>query len=263
MKEAAKAIFKTALLCALALGLLLQPQRALAFRRLAEGERLADFTFYSPSGEAKKLSENLGPKATLILFWAAWSPRSLEALRDFQKLYEKHRGDGLNVVAVNVEHQREEEGDREAIATALKESGAAFPAFMDRGLEVYDLLGVNSTPSIIVADASMVAKVTLSGYPTIMRDEFTEKVESLLGVGGRAGADGGSAQAASGGKYIRYYQSALLFRKKGMHQKALESLKKALEMEPGHRDSLLLMAEIYEKEGNDKAAAEIREKLKP
>ncbi len=261
MKCAFETPLKTLAIGSIAAWLLAGPEKAFAFRRISEGDRLFDHKIYSAEGKESSLSKNLGPKATLILFWASWSPRSVEALADFGKMAERLKEKGLSSLAVNVEHQSEEPGDREAIAAALKSASVNYPSYIDRGLEIYNAIGVSSTPSIVVADSELNVKILLSGYPTIMRDEFAEKVENLLGDGAKnAAADG--VEVSSQSKSVRYYQTALVFRKKGMPHKAVESLKKALEIEPGHRDSLNLVAELLEKVGDQKSADEYRERLK-
>ena len=56
---------------------------ALAFKRTNLKDTLEDFSFRTVGQQEVTFSESLGEKATALLFWATWSPRSMEALADF------------------------------------------------------------------------------------------------------------------------------------------------------------------------------------
>ena len=46
-----------------------------AFKRTFKGDPLKDFEFADIAGEAHQLSQILGERATVAIFWASWSPR--------------------------------------------------------------------------------------------------------------------------------------------------------------------------------------------
>jgi hypothetical protein len=52
---------------------------AFATQPLEVGERVPDFTLTALDGTIVQVSKSHGHKGTVIVFWAAWSPRSAEA----------------------------------------------------------------------------------------------------------------------------------------------------------------------------------------
>ena len=60
-----------------------------------------EITAETLGGEPYTLSENLAENATLLIFWATWSQKSLTVLEDFSKIHAEHSDKGLTIVAVN------------------------------------------------------------------------------------------------------------------------------------------------------------------
>ncbi|MHB8766382.1 MAG: TlpA disulfide reductase family protein, partial [Deferrisomatales bacterium] len=114
------------LLCG-ALALTLAPDGAGAFKRTEVGDPLRDFALESWSGEPVRRSKHRGAKATVVVFWAAWSPRSGEILADLQALYAAHGPESLRVVAVNVERQSWDPAEAAQLAEAFRKAGATYP----------------------------------------------------------------------------------------------------------------------------------------
>ena len=120
---------------------------AAAFKRTFKGHVLKDFELPGLAGESLRLTEHLGVKATVLIFWASWSPRSAEALGEFQEIYAEHRGAGLQVVAVNVDHQQLDTEQRQLIATFAATKELEYPVLVDDGLQVFNEYGVIAVPS--------------------------------------------------------------------------------------------------------------------
>lgn len=172
--------------------LTLTPDPARAFRNLAEGDRPADFSLATLDGTKVQLSKTLGKKATVIVFWASWSPRSSEALCDFCDLYEAHATDGLSVIAVDV-FPREWKGDAlEELVSGARQLEVPFPIVVDDDLEVFDAYGVVVLPAMVLLDAEGVVVALLSGYRDAARAAFRGRVIRELGAAIPSSAAGGS-----------------------------------------------------------------------
>ncbi|HSH71042.1 MAG TPA: redoxin domain-containing protein, partial [Deferrisomatales bacterium] len=90
--------------------------RAAAFKRTTVGSPSRDFVLNSLEGTPLRLTGTLGRRATILLFWATWNSRSLEALRDLQQLHTRFKDQGLTVIAVNVDAEGYAEGRRAAVS---------------------------------------------------------------------------------------------------------------------------------------------------
>jgi peroxiredoxin len=240
--------------------LLVTAAHASAFRRVAEGSKIGDFTLETIDGKDFSLAKNLGDKATLIIFWASWSPRSVEALADYQKIYDKRGGAGLQVIAINAEHQEFNPAEMDLYRSAVSLAGAKYPVLLDKALTLYNEYGVSAVPSTLLLDSSSTVVYALSGYPTSMRDELREKVDDMLGLGVKPKEP--EIHSAAAGKAVRYLRSAQLFAKKGMPHKAIEAIDKAMLEDPRYAEALLLLIDLYEKVGEPAKAEETRVRLK-
>jgi len=236
---------------------------ALAFKRTAAGEVVKDFALETLGGEKLRLSESLGTKATLVIFWAAWSPRSADLLADVQRLYAKHAADGLKVVAVNCEHPEWNPAEAPKIAAAAKQAEASYPVLLDKNLEVFNDYGVVALPSTVLANAEGRIVELFEGYPTALRRDLPEMVLKTLGV-----QETGPARVAAEpkgyqpkGKADRYLQMGIALMKKHRPSHAVEPLKKALEEDPDYVDAQKALVEALKAAGKDEEAEALAKKF--
>ena len=152
-----------------------------AFQRLAVGDSVADFSLVGFKGEIVHLADVKGRKATVIVFWATWSPRSLDALADLQKLFKERGPDDLRVIAVNEEHESWEAGEFERVSEYVGKLGLTFSVVADLDLSLYEKYGVSVLPSLVVLDAEGRVLATLTSYPEHLRADFYEQVLRPLG----------------------------------------------------------------------------------
>lgn len=132
------------------------------------------------TGETGPLARHLGTEATVVLFWATWSPRSAEALADFQRLYGDLGPTRLSVVAVNVEHEQWDSADADQVGAFAREIGASFPLAVDPGLAAFRAYRFTAVPSLVLLDAKGRVVEVLQGYPSIQRHEFQDRVRQTL-----------------------------------------------------------------------------------
>lgn len=65
-------------------------------------ENTVDFNFTDLNGKARKFSEFRG-KIVLLDFWATWCAPCLADIPKLKAIYEKHKGEGFEIVGMNVE----------------------------------------------------------------------------------------------------------------------------------------------------------------
>lgn len=246
------------LLVALLSVLTSSPGGAEAYRRVEEGQKLPDVTLETVDGKPSRLADNLGAKATVVIFWADWSPRSAEALRDMAALHRDNAAKGLSVWAVNVEHQEWDPGLLPVIRKAVEVSGAAYPVVVDKGLEYYSLIGVTAVPSLALLGPKGDIVRLLSGYPNMLRDDFRESVQALLEPPKAVATEVKPPAYAPKGLAERYLRMAILLWDKGQRKKALEYVNKSLAEDPAYPDANLALADIKETDGDLAGANEIR-----
>ncbi|MBZ9730491.1 AhpC/TSA family protein [Salegentibacter sp. JZCK2] len=135
------------------------------------GEKYVDFELPAPNGEQLKFSELTG-KVTLLQFWASTCEPSKMQNRDLKKLYRKYKSDGLEIVAVS------RDIDKEEWVKSIKKDNLKWPHLSSlEGWEgaVFTNYGVRITPSNYLIDTEgKVAGINLRG------EKLEENIEQLL-----------------------------------------------------------------------------------
>ena len=77
--------------------------------RTVEGATYSDFTMPSWNGGDVTLSDYVGKKQFVVLyFWASWNPKSRELQKTMIPLYEKYKDKGVEIVSVSLDRQFED-----------------------------------------------------------------------------------------------------------------------------------------------------------
>lgn len=119
------------------------------------GEPAPDFTLMNMEGEQVSLSDFRG-QVVLINFWATWCPPCREEKPTMEKLYERHKDDGLVVLAVNVE-----ENGHQVVSQYLMTNSFSFPIVLDPKAVAQSQYGVFRYPEsyVIGRDGIVVEKI--------------------------------------------------------------------------------------------------------
>jgi peroxiredoxin len=155
---------------------------AFALRTLEQGAKAPDIELMGVNGEGAKLSSLVGAKGLVVIFWATWSSRSPGILLFAEKELRKYEKFGMNVVAVNADHQEMKAEDFQAVRDKVKELGLAMPVFHDKGLEGYNALGIISTPTTILLDNTLSLREAYPGFPSVAKDDIPERIDAFLGI---------------------------------------------------------------------------------
>ena len=155
---------------------------AASFKYLKPGMEAADFTVRTLDDRELTLATLRQGPATLLVFWATWSPKSEFALREAQAQHERHAESGLRVVAVNLDRPDMGLQDRVRIEKAARDFGLTMPLAIDPGLAASSSMGVVANPSLALLDARGVLVWDGAGWSRSLQESLREQVESLLGL---------------------------------------------------------------------------------
>jgi tetratricopeptide (TPR) repeat protein len=171
-----------AALVVFACGLYAAPKAAAAFKNVQAGTEAPAFKLADLSGNEVSLDSFKGDNAVLVVFWATWSARSLDELRDVQKLVAEYGPKGLKAVAVNVEHEHATDDDLRMIREKSASLHLTYPVLLDKGLDTFRNYGVVAVPSTGVLSRGNLLRDSFNGYPSFVYLELKGQVEELLGL---------------------------------------------------------------------------------
>jgi peroxiredoxin len=230
---------------------------------LRVGEPAKDFALDTVEGPGIRLSQSLGQKATLVVFWAAWSSRSAEALEDFQKMYAEYGKGSLQVIAVNVEHEEWNPDEAEQIAAVIERTQVTYPVALDKGLSVFHAYGFTAVPSSVLMDENGTVVEVLAGYPSTLRVEFHEKVFETLGAlqPEPTGKPTEVTKYVPKGKAGTYFQMGRMLFKKGKREKGLNLISRAIAEDPNYLEANVFLAEALTRMGRLDEAKRIDDQI--
>jgi len=236
-----------AALAVFACGLYAAPKAAAAFRNVQAGTEAPAFKLADLSGNDVSLDSFKGDNAVLVVFWATWSGRSLDELRDVQKLVAEYGPKGLKAVAVNVEHEHATDDDLRTIREKAASLNLTYPVLLDKGLDTFRNYGVVAVPSTGVLGRGNILRDGFNGYPSFVFLDMKSRVEELLGLKPKAAAV--EAMADTSHKPTRQallnYNLGRRLYAFGMPDKAEPKLKSAAAADPKWAAPNLLLGEIF------------------
>ncbi|MCW7538588.1 TlpA family protein disulfide reductase [Aquabacterium sp. A7-Y] len=132
-----------------------------------------DFTLRSLQGQNLRLQEQRG-RVVMINFWATWCGPCREEMPHLNRLYEKYRGSGFTVLAVNVD-----EDGRNAASMATK-LGLKFPVLFDSDKTVSRLYDLKAMPSTLILDRDGRVRFLHRGYLSGYENTYDQQIRDLL-----------------------------------------------------------------------------------
>ena len=134
------------------------------------------FTLKTLDGSQRSLSDVLGKKATLVVFFYPTCPYCNAAFPSVQKMYDSYRDQGLSVVWINV--ITNEEG---LIANWQREHGYTVPVLLgDRALATsYNL---RMTPTHYLLDSKAQVVSSHAGYKAGDEQDLEKSIRKALGL---------------------------------------------------------------------------------
>ncbi len=167
-------------------------------------------------------------QVSLVVFWATWSPRSLEMMRDLKDVQARYGEQGIQVYAVNVDGQNVTPTVHKQVKQVVNEMELPFPVVIDQGLELFYSYGVIAVPSLALVDTEGRLSYGPSGYSFPIRDRLIDSIEELLGLSAPTAAVAKKPVYQAVKKATRYHNLALQLSNKGKYDRALRNLEKAV-----------------------------------
>lgn len=132
-----------------------------------------DFTLPSLDGPNLRLQEQRG-RVVMINFWATWCGPCRVEMPHLAKLYEKYRGSGFTVLAVNIDE------DPNKAASLARQLGMRFPVLLDTEKKVSRLYDLSTMPSTVLVDRDGRVRYITRGYRDGYEDTYDKQIRELL-----------------------------------------------------------------------------------
>lgn len=193
---------------------------------------------------------------TIVVFWATWSPRSIEQLRDMNELRNEYPGKAIEIVAVNVDAPQISATVRAQITEIVKSMDLQIPVIIDEELKIFYTYGVIAVPSTAIIDTAGTVRYDPGGYGMRIKDVIVDSVKAFLGLATATLQDTLPPGYEPSKKSARYYNLALNLKQTGMYDRALENLELSRQADSLFAAPVALMGEILFQQGKlDEARA--------
>ena len=131
-------------------------------------------TAHSVPAPAWPALEKLAGKVVLVDFWASWCGPCLQSFPWMNELQLRHAGDGLVILAVNLDQER-------ALADAfLKKLPPKFRIEYDQAGRLAKQFGVEAMPTSFLIDRQGRVRVRHAGFREAQRAEREQQIQQLL-----------------------------------------------------------------------------------
>ena len=132
-----------------------------------------DFTLVDPQGRKVSLKDYRG-KLVFLNFWATWCKECRDEMPGMERLYREFKGQGLEIVAVNVKDKRSD-----ALAF-IKELKLTYPVMMDPQGEAGLLYGAWGMPATYLIDEKGIVLARMWGAADWYSPGARNLIKSLL-----------------------------------------------------------------------------------
>jgi len=164
------------LLCLLVTGAMAdQPPLGHAMSPLSPPLPAPDFSLPDMDGASHALSDYRG-KVVMLNFWATWCPPCRREMPSMERLYDKFKARGLEVVAVN----QFEDPDLVFEFTGRLSLAPTFPILFDRESRVAEQYGVKGLPTTYLLDRDGNIRFQAIGGREFDHPEVEALIEQLL-----------------------------------------------------------------------------------
>ncbi len=148
-------------------------------KMLEVGAAAPDFSIKDIDGNLFTLANEKGKKSILIIFWSIFCEPCRAEMPAIQKLHEKYKDKGLDVISVALDG----EPLKTSIVGFVKQEGYTFRVLIDEldaqeMFKVADPYGVGGTPTMYLVDKG--GKVALAKAGLLKEEELDKAVRALL-----------------------------------------------------------------------------------
>ena len=149
---------------------------------LKVGDRAPSFKLEDLEGKSFDLDVEKGNKVYLLVFWSIFCEPCKAEMPLVQRLYERYRDKGLEVLAIAMDG----EPMRKSIQGLVKQQGYTFRVFIDKlapdeSFVVADPYGVAGTPTLYIVDRT--GKITFAEVGRTPKEVLEDAIRKALGLG--------------------------------------------------------------------------------
>ncbi len=144
-----------------------------AFSATAPSSAAPDFTLRSVDGPNVRLQEQRG-QVVLVNFWATWCGPCRQEMPQLNKLYDKYRAAGFNLLGINIDDDGRRAGD------VVRKLGLRFPVLLDSDKAVSRLYDLSTMPTTLLIDRNGSVRHVHNGYLAGYEDQYDKEIRGLL-----------------------------------------------------------------------------------
>ncbi len=139
------------------------------------GGLLREAPLYGFAGDFRKLSELRG-KPLLINVWASWCGPCRAEMGSLERLARRYAGKQFNVIGISTDD------DADAAAAFIQQAQITFDNYLDRKLQLENMLGANAIPLTVLVDAKGRVVQKIRGSRQWDNTESLELISKVLRV---------------------------------------------------------------------------------
>ncbi len=139
---------------------------------VSNGSSAPAFTAQTLDGQVVNFPDDFRGKVIALRFWADWCPYCGPEMRAIEPIYQRLKGEGLEVVAMNAGQ------GPEAITRFLQDTPVSYPVLLDQTVKAVGLYGVVGLPHTYLIDRDGIVRGRILGDATA--DVFERQVTALL-----------------------------------------------------------------------------------
>lgn len=131
--------------------------------QIAQGVQIGNaapvFTLKTLDGRSIKLSDFRGQKV-LLNFWATWCPPCKAEVPEFERFYQEHHKENIEILAVDIFAQ---EKGKEVVENFIKDYSMTYPVVLDESGSVANTYRVSAIPTTYVIDTKGIITHKVTG----------------------------------------------------------------------------------------------------
>ena len=190
-------------------------------------------------GREVPLASLSGERGLVILFWAGWSPRSIDAMHTLESLRAEVAARGVGLAAVNVEHEHLTAEALAALRPTVAGLKVGFPILIDDRLKLFRAYGVISVPSTAVVTRDGKLAGFVAGFSASSREKIIDAIHERAGITRTVVAPPKGAPAA-----LRWLQLGRTELSGGRDAAARMAFERAAKADPALADPLIELAAL-------------------
>jgi peroxiredoxin len=132
-----------------------------------------DFTLRTMGGPNLRLQEQRG-QVVLVNFWATWCGPCRQEIPHLNRLHEKYRASGFQVLGINIDD------DARAATELATRLGVKFPVLLDTDKKASRLYDMSAMPATVVIDRDGRVRYIHRGYRDGFEKTYEQQIRELL-----------------------------------------------------------------------------------